>query len=401
MTSAFSPPARVGARILLPLALLAALAPFGTDLYLPAFPQMVSDLGTNEAGVQLSLTAFLLGAGVGQLVFGPLSDRFGRMKPLLVGLVIAVLAGVATALAPTAGFLVAARLVQGLTASAGMVIGRAIIADLTTGREAARALSMMMVVGGVAPVLAPVVGAVLAAPIGWRGLLWVVTLLSAVALTLTLAFIRESHPGANSRDGNAGRGRLRALLDRAYLGNAFAVAFAFVTLMAYISASPFIYQQLMGLSQIQYGLAFGANALGLVALTWMSARLTARFRIPRMAAFGLAGNAVSILVFAALAFSPVSPLWLMLPLLTAVASLGLVFGNITALALSAVRRVAGTGSAVLGLLQFGLAGAVAPLVSLGGGTSAIPLALAMLVATVAANLAFLVAGGHRQGDLGH
>ena len=174
--------ARIGGFLLVTLALLAAAAPFATDLYLPAFPAMVDDLGTGSIGVQLSLTAFLVGVGVGQVMFGPLSDRIGRRGPLLVGTAVYVLAGAATALAPTIGLLVAARFVQGVSGAAGMVIGRAIIADLARGRQAARAFSVMMLVGGVAPVVAPLAGSLLAGPVGWRGLLWIVAAIGALAL---------------------------------------------------------------------------------------------------------------------------------------------------------------------------------------------------------------------------
>lgn len=378
--------------VMLTLALLSSIAPLGTDLYLSAFPQMVADLGTTETGVQLSLTAFLLGAGVGQAVFGPLSDRFGRIRPLLVGLVIAVAAAIVSAIAPTVQVLVAARLVQGLAAASGMVIGRAMITDLASGSRMARALSMLMVVGGVAPVVAPVLGSALAAPIGWRGLLWIVAALSVFSLVTAAVVLRETHPRPEFA---AARTRARGgdgLTSRAYLCNTLAFAFSFATMMAYISASPFLYQNLMGLSTLQYGLAFGANALLLTLVSGLSARLAGTLSVVGMARTGLLANALAIVVIVILVFAGAPVGWLALPILVAVCALGLVFGNVTAMAMSAVPRATGTGSAWLGLLQFGLAGAVAPLVSLGGESSAAPLALTMLAATIIANLAFALAG---------
>ncbi|GAA3705757.1 multidrug effflux MFS transporter [Zhihengliuella alba] len=389
-------PTALGAAALFTLALLAAVAPFATDLYLPAFPEMVPDLGTTNAGVQLSLTAFLVGAGLGQVLFGPLSDRFGRRVPLLAGVALYVLASAAAALAPTVTLLVVARLVQGLTGAAGMVIGRAMIADVATGQAAARALSIMMLVGGVAPVVAPVVGSVLAEPLGWRGLLWIVAALGVVALGFALAVLRETHSrlvggaaGAPAAAAGAARVPLAKLLTgRVYAGNTVAFAFAFATMMAYISASPFLYQEMMGFGTLAYGLLFGANALGLMVLSGVSAKLAGSVPVRRLARTGLLLNAAAIAAMAVVVLSGAPVTWLIVPIFVAVASLGLVFGTTTALALDAVRSSAGAGSALLGLLQFGLAGAVAPLVSLGGEGTALPLVLSMLVATVVANVAF-------------
>ncbi|TDT32534.1 multidrug effflux MFS transporter [Naumannella halotolerans] len=376
----------LGARWLIPLALLTALAPFGTDLYLAAFPTMVDDLSTTESGIQLSLTSFLIGAGVGQLIFGPISDRIGRMRPLVIGLVIAVAAGVAVALAPTITVLVIARLVQGICSAAGMVIGRAMISDLAVGDAAARALSLLMLVGGVAPVIAPLLGSLLVEPLGWRGLMWIVAALCLVALIGTTQ-LRETLP-AERRGGAATPFHPSMLWSRSYVGNTLGFAFGFATMMAYISASSFLYQDLMGLSTWQYGLAFGINALGLMLSSGISARLADSVGPRRLARIGLSVNATAIVAITAIALSGLDPLWLVVPIFFAVAPLGLVFGNVTALALSTVREASGTGSALLGALQFGLAGLVAPLVSLGGEGTALPMALTMLVATVIANLAF-------------
>ncbi|MCO1337800.1 Bcr/CflA family drug resistance efflux transporter [Kocuria polaris] len=384
-------PTRMGGATLVTLALLASVAPFATDLYLPAFPDMVVRLDTTNAGIQLSLTAFLIGAGLGQVVFGPISDRVGRRGPLLVGVVLYVLASVAAALAPSVAFLVAARLVQGITGAAGMVIGRAMISDVERGQNAARAMSMMMLVGGVAPVIAPVVGSALAEPIGWRGLLFIVAGLGAVALACSLLFLRETKPRriATDDDGAARpSSTLRVLANRTYIANTLAFAFGFATLMAYISASPFVYQEMMGLSTLQYGLMFALNSLALVGMTAVNARLTRTVPVRRLAGIGLAANAGGIVVIVALTASGAPTMWLAAPFLVTVGSLGLVMGNLSAMALDVVRPAAGSGSALLGLLQFGLAGLVAPLVSLGGEGTALPLAITMLVATVVANVAF-------------
>lgn len=390
----------VGRGLLIVLGLLSAIAPIATDLYLPAFPSMTGDLRTSATAVQLTLTAFLLGTAAGQLVFGPLSDRYGRLRPLLVGAVVCVLSSAVAALAPTVGVLTAARLVQGLSGAAGLVIGRAIISDLARGRTAAQAFSLMMIVGGVAPVLAPLVGGLLTDAIGWRGILWIVFALAVLMLVSVVAVVRESHPARLPGATPAPTGRRgfsgAQLLNRRYLGYTFAFAFAFAVMMAYISASPFVYQVMLGLSAAQYGLLFGVNALGLVVSSTLAARLGKRIATARLLATGLVlivAATVALLVLV-LAGAPVQ--WLPVPIFVAVASLGLVLGTATALALSAAAQVAGVASAGLGALQFGLAAVVSPLVSVQGEHTALPMAIVMVAAAVVALVAYLVAAAPLQ-----
>jgi DHA1 family bicyclomycin/chloramphenicol resistance-like MFS transporter len=354
---------------------------------------MTDDLGTTATAVQLTLTAFLTGIALGQLVFGPLSDRFGRMTPLVVGSLLCLAASAATALAPTVEALVAARFAQGITGAAGMVIGRAIISDLAVGAAAARAFSLMMLVGGIAPVVAPVLGSVLVDPLGWRGVLWVVFAIVAAMFVGVVAVVRETHTAERRAKVRADRvgspSALRALGSRVYLGNALAFAFAFATMMAYISASPFVYQVMIGFSEVQYGIAFGTNAIGLAAVSAVSARLVATRPVRKLAGTGLALCLAAVMVIVVIVVSG-APVWLLVfPLWVAVASLGLVFGNATALALSGVAGVAGSASAVLGALQFGLGALVSPLVGIGGEHTAAPLAAVMLVAVSIACVAFL------------
>ncbi|GAA2089521.1 MFS transporter [Brevibacterium salitolerans] len=247
VTEASQRTAKLGAALIGTLALLSAIAPLATDLYLSAFPAMTLELATTATGVQLSLTTFLVGAGLGQVIFGPLSDRIGRRGPLLTGLVIYLLSSVAAAAAPTVEVLVVARLVQGLSGAAGMVLSRAIIADLARGAAAARALSAMMLVSAIAPISAPFLGSVLVGVIGWRGLLGIVAALGAVSIVFVLAFVKESRTPHARRDAQVGEGRL---LSRRYLGYTLTYGFAFATMMAYISASPFVYQNMIGMSEI-------------------------------------------------------------------------------------------------------------------------------------------------------
>ncbi|MGN6408348.1 MAG: multidrug effflux MFS transporter [Curtobacterium sp.] len=388
--------------LLLVLGLLSAVAPFATDLYLPAFPQMTTELQASATTVQLTLTAFLVGVTAGQLVFGPLSDRFGRVPPLLAGAALCVLASAAAVLAPNVGVLVVARLLQGLGGAAGMVIGRAVISDLATGKPAARAFSLMMIVGGVAPVVAPLLGGLLTGPIGWRGLLTIVLGLSVLMLVAVLAVVRETHLRSR-RDALRAERRatgttgspLRALRSRTFVGYTAVFGFAFAVMMAYISASPFLYQDMLGLGTVGYGLAFGCNALALMGVSILSAKLTATRSVTGVLALGIVLVLASTVAFALLVVTSAPVFWLAVPLFTAVGSLGLVLGNATALALGAVPQAAGSASAVLGALQFGLAALVSPLVSIGGEGTAAPLAVVMLAAAVVAVVALVAARGRR------
>ena len=279
---------RLSLALILTLALAASITPFATDLYLPAFPSMTVDLDTTASVVQLTLTAFLVGAGCGQLVFGPLSDRFGRIGPLTVGMAVYLAASIAAASAPSIEILVLARCVQGFAGASGIVIGRAIIADLAHGAEAARAMSFLLMMTVISPVLAPVIGSILTDPIGWRGLLWIVAGMAGAALVAVVMFVRETNP-PNTRSTASSRTRgqtRRALLSRAYLGNLFAFSLSFAMMMAYISASPFFFQTILGLNEVEFGVVFGVLTLMLMVVAGVSARLTRRVRVPDVGTLG-------------------------------------------------------------------------------------------------------------------
>lgn len=364
--------------LLIVLASLAAVAPVSTDLYLPGFPAMGDELGASASAVQLTLTTFLVGLAAGQLVMGPMSDRFGRRPPLLASTAVCVLAGVACALAPNIAVLAAARLVQGFSGAGGMVIGRAVIADLVTGRAAARAFTLMVTVGGVAPVLAPLVGGLLSGPVGWRGMLWTVAGLCVVMFVGVLLVLRETHPEESRTAHTSFAAALRRVAGTAgYWGPVATLALSFSMMMAYISASPFLFQNVVGLSAVGYGIAFGVNACGLVATGWVASRLVDRIEPAALVRGFLTVQLSATLVLLALAVTG-APDWLLpLPVFVAVSCNGGVMGNAAALAMSRVREVAGTGSAVLGCAQFSLGAVVSPLVGLGGDHSAVVPAVVM------------------------
>jgi DHA1 family bicyclomycin/chloramphenicol resistance-like MFS transporter len=386
---------RLTGRLLVVVALLAAVAPFATDIYLPAFPAMTGDLGASASGVQLTLTAFLLGSGLGQLVFGPWSDRVGRRTPLITGLAIYVAAGVAAALGPTMGVVIAARAVQGLSGAAGMVLGRAIIADVARGREAARAFNLTSVVLGIAPVAAPLVGSLLAAAIGWRGLLLIVAGIGLVTLAAVLVVVPETHPVTRSAAGERPARPTTGWASRAYVGYTLTFVLAFAAMMSFISASPFVYQVVIGMGEIAYGLLFGATAAAIAVVTYVAARFVRRVPAARLLRLGVLVLLGAAVVLAALVAGRVPPVWLIAPLTVGIAAMGLVLGNAPALALGAVPHSVGLASAWLGAGQFIVGAAVSPLVGIAGDHSTVPLAVAFGSSALLAAAAFAYASRTR------
>ncbi|CEA09444.1 Bicyclomycin resistance protein [Arthrobacter saudimassiliensis] len=373
--------------LFLALALLSATGPFASDLYLPSFPEIGRDFSAGATGVQLTLTAFLLGMAAGQLLFGPLSDKYGRYRPLLIGSAGFVAASVAAALAPNLAVLIGARLVQGLCSSAGVVIARAAISDLTHGPQAARTFSLLMTIGGVAPVVAPTAGGLLATTVGWHGVLWVLAGLALVMFACVVFVLGETRPPEQRSQGSPFAGLREVLRSRRFLGYALLFASTFGVLMSYISASSFIYQNLIGFTAAQYGFAFGLNALGLVATGYISSRLARRIPPRRTVAVAVPVLLAASATVLALALSPAPPLLLAVAIFCAVAVIGFIMGNTTALALDEVRHTSGSGSAVLGGGQFFMGALVSPLTGLAGETSAVPLGIVMTCAALLAGAA--------------
>ncbi|MFZ3453363.1 multidrug effflux MFS transporter [Arthrobacter sp. 7Tela_A1] len=388
-----APALRTG--LLLVLAFLAATGPFTTDLYLPSFPEMAAELEVSASGVQLTLTAFLVGMAAGQLAFGPISDRYGRLRPLLLGSGAFVLASVACAAAPNLEVLIIARFVQGLCAAAGPVIARAVAADLTSGASAARTFSLLMTIGGVAPVLAPALGGVLTGLWGWRGVLWTLACIAALMFACAAAVVRETHPPRQRTAGPPFKGLGVVVRRGRFLGYALLFASSFGVLMGYISASPFVYQSIMGLGPEAYGLMFGLNAAGMVAAGFTAAKLSRRVPPRRTVTRAVAVIVCFATALLVLTLTAVPPLLLAVPIFGMVCSLGFVMGNTTALALAEADGATGSGSAVLGGAQFLMGAAVSPLTGLGGEFTALPLALVMLCSALLAAAALALTRDRR------
>jgi len=369
------------------LALLTAVPPLATDMYLPGFPAMARELDTTASSIQLTLTTFLIGMALGQLVIGPLSDQWGRRKPLIIGSAVCLVAGIGTAVAPSIELLMGARFVQGFAGAAGVVLARAIIADRTRGSRAAQLFGILMIIGGIAPVIAPLLGGLVVDTLGWRGVFWILAGLTALMLAAAVLFVPESLPaekrhagGLSSLLANVG-GVVR---NRTYMGYTLTFGFSFTAFFAYISASPFVLQNMFGLSAGMYSVVFAVNSLGLMLTSALAAKLAGRFSLRGMLTVGIA--ALTVTTAALLVWVLVgSSLWPALVLLfVTILSLGFIFANSATLAAMQVPKSAGTGSALLGAIQFALAAIVSPIVGLGGEDTAVPMAVAMFVAALVA-----------------
>ncbi|HCT9179876.1 TPA: multidrug effflux MFS transporter [Corynebacterium aurimucosum] len=365
--------------LLATLALLSATAPFATDMYLPVMPEILSDLGTTRAMVQLTISGFFIGMGVGQLVMGPLSDAIGRKRLLIAGASLALVASVLAALAPTATVLVAARVLQGLGGGACVVLARAVVPDLVHGAAAAKAYSLLMALQGIAPAVAPVLGGVLAEPLGWRGIFWVLAGLHAVQLVLAVAIVPET-AGGRSRAGlfRTVAGNYWAVLTNARVwGYLVTMAFGFCSMLCYIAASAFVVQDQWGFSPLGYSLVFGINSVGLFMATLVNSRAMDSVSPAVMLRIGVCGVlACGVLLLLSVLFG--APVWVCLVVLFAcVAPTGFIMGNATALATGLMRPRAGSVSAIMGFGQSLLASAISPLMGW-GSNAALTMAIGMV-----------------------
>jgi DHA1 family bicyclomycin/chloramphenicol resistance-like MFS transporter len=375
-------------RLMVVLGCLGAFAPLAVDMYLPGWPDIQRTLETSASAVQLTLTAFLLGISLGQLVAGPLSDRLGRRLPLLAGVATFVLASVACALAPSIAALVVLRFVQGFAGGAGIAVGRAIVRDLGDGDDAARNFSLLILVNNIGPIVAPIAGGQLLHVTDWRGIFVVLAGAALVLLVVSFRVVPETRPAGARTAG--GLGAMGAALrevgrDRVFLGYALSSGLVFSALLAYIAGSSFVLQDLYGLSPQAFSAFFAANGLGLVAATYVNGRLIGRVTPHTLLLVGMGMTALGAAVLVVNVVVPDLPVGAILPaFLLIVTSIGLVQPNATTLAMAGHPRVAGSASALLGLLQSIGGAIVAPLVGIAGTGTAVPLAI--VVAT-------LVAGG--------
>ncbi|WP_299021600.1 multidrug effflux MFS transporter [uncultured Dietzia sp.] len=395
MTGAGAPPPRdpagggratgsVPGTVLLALALTGAIGPFATDTYLPALPLIVDEFGVSASTAQLTLTAFMVSLAVGQLVIGPLSDRMGRRTLLILGSVGTALAAVLCALAPSIWVLVAGRVAQGFFGAAGIVLSKAVVVDVGRGAGVAKAFATLMAIQSVAPVIAPLVGGAVVPYGGWRGVFWLLAGLSVVTAVGVVAAVPESLPPDSRRTGGIRTtlSDMRTVATYApFVARVSAFVFTFGVLFAYISASPFIYQDMVGLSPTAYSVAFTVNALGILVSNLAGARLVGRFAPEKILGTGVLGMVAAIAyLVVVVALSPAGTLGLAPVTVGFVAltlSVGLILPNAAALSMQATQGRSGSGSALLGAAQFSLAALVSPLTGLAGPASATPLLAVM------------------------
>ncbi len=349
-------------RMALILGLLSAIGPFAIDMYLPALPAIGSALGAEVGAVQFSLTAFFLSLGVGQLLYGPVSDMVGRKPPLYFGLGLFVVASVGCALASDIQTLVAFRFLQGLGAAAGMAIPRAVVRDLHTGTEAARLMSLLMLVFSVSPILAPLAGSGVIALAGWRGVFWAVALAAVAGLALVGATLRETRPPEQRVESSVG-GALRAyrllLGDWHYLGLVGIGSCALAGFFVFLAGSPFVLINHYGLTPTQYSLAFSFNAVAFIGASQFTATLGRRFGLAPMVKVAATASGSTIALLLAYYLFGGDALWVLIALnFIASAFMGLVIPTVSVLALEEHGPIAGTASALMGTLQM-LVGALA------------------------------------------
>ncbi len=372
-------PVKPSALLALLVVALTSLGPLSTDFYLPALPAIARALQTDSAGAQLTLSIYLLGFGAGQLILGPLSDRFGRRPVLLWSMAAFVLASVACALAQSIEALVVARFLQALGACGGPVLGRAVVRDLYGPRDAGRVLSHVATATALAPLLAPMLGGLMTTHFGWRATFVALTVYAVLLLLLIGRELQETNRHLDPQAMHPLRmlSNYRTLLaDRVYRGALLTGCGAFAALFAFISGSPFVFIELFGLSPAQMGLAFGANVTGFMIGSTLSARLARRVEPQCLIRNGVLLGSASGLLFAGLALGGVHHLAaVMVPMWGVTLAIGLIMPNATALGLAGYPKMAGAAASLMGFVQMGLGAGAGMIVGHAIQDSATPLAL--------------------------
>jgi DHA1 family bicyclomycin/chloramphenicol resistance-like MFS transporter len=361
MTASFYRPAIV-------LGLLSAIGPFAIDMYLPALPEIGRDLGSSTSVTQLSLLAFFISFALAQLVYGPLSDMWGRKLPLYLGIGIFAAASIGCALAPDIESLIGFRFLQGIGGAAGMVIPRAVVRDMHTGVEAARLMSLLMLVFSISPILAPLSGSAVIEFYGWRGVFWAVMIAALIGLVLLATQFEETRPTALRRESSIGSalgayGRL--LLDRNFLTLTFIGGLGITSFLVYLANSPFVLIEHYGLTPTQYSVAFSINAVSFFTVSQFTGMLGARYGLKRVMRLAIGGFALTMVAMAVVMSSGAGGLYVMGAFLfVGYGFLGLVIPTSAVLALEDHGEIAGTASSLMGTLHFVIAGVAMVLVGL-------------------------------------
>ncbi len=384
---------RSRAWLIVAIGALSAFGPLCLDMYLPALPELPGQLNSTASGAQLTLSACIIGLAVGQVITGPLSDRLGRRRPLLVGVAIFVVASALCAITTSMTVLIGLRLVQGAAGAAGIVIGRAVIADLFAGKAAAAFFSAVASINGLAPILAPVIGGQVLRVGTWRTVFWVLAGIGVVLLVLSVVIVRETLPAQRRSGGglSATSAAFRTLLrDRGYVGCVLAGSFVTAAMFGYISASPFVLQDRFGLSAQWFSACFALNALGIIVATQVSRILLRRVSSLTLLTIGVGQSVVGAALLAVTVVAGWGLPMVLVSLFVMVSAVGFALPNASAIAMDRHRRIAGSASALLGLTQFALGAITAPLVGLGDPASGVALAVTAVVAAGLGTVALLV-----------
>jgi DHA1 family bicyclomycin/chloramphenicol resistance-like MFS transporter len=379
-------------RLLLILGALSAFGPLAVDFYLPSFPTLAEQFATDVEHIQLSLASYFVGLAIGQLLYGPMADRFGRRKPLLLGVTLFCLASLACAFAQSLEWLIVARFVQALGGCAGMVVSRAVVRDLCDPINSAKVFSQMMLVMGLAPILAPLLGGLMLTAFGWSSIFYCLAIFSALcllAIALWLPETLDKNAPLAPLSGALGEYK-RLLTDWAFLGYALTGGFAMAGMFAYVAGSPFIFIGLYGVDPQYYGLLFGSNALGFVLVAQLNAWLVARHGPAHWLNITVWFYLFCGLVLLLVALAQPAALWpLLIPLFGCIACLGILLPNASACAMSGQGSHAGSASAMLGSVQFVIAATTASLVGVLHEGTAWPVAVLIFSCGVLAVLCSL------------
>ncbi len=360
------------------------LTPLAVDMYLPAMPALGRAFGASASAVQLTLSTFFLGLGIGQLIYGPLSDRFGRKLPLYIGGVLFVGASIGCTLVTSIEAMVALRFVQALGSAAGLVVPRAMVRDLFQPQHAARVYSMLMLVMGVAPILAPLVGGYLLIWFGWPAIFWVLAGAGAVISVAAGWMLPETRvPGGAGTlgFGHVLRSYAAVLRDRRFLGFTLSGGLPMAGMFAYIAGSPFVFIELFGVPEEAYGWLFGSNAFGFIGASQINRRLLRTHPAEKILRAGSLMTAAASLVLLATALTGFGGLpGIAVPLFFAIAPLGIIMPNATAAAMAGHGERAGTAAAVLGVIQFAAGGIASAAVSALQNGTALPMCTVIVAA---------------------
>jgi DHA1 family bicyclomycin/chloramphenicol resistance-like MFS transporter len=384
-------PRRAGLLVTLTLGGLTALTPLSMDMYLPAMPEVTDALHSPASTVQLTLTACLAGMALGQLVVGPLSDRFGRRRPLLTGMLVYVLATAVCAFASSVELLIGFRLLQGLAGAAGIVISRAIVRDLYDGVEMARFFATLMLISGAAPIIAPLIGGQVLRLTDWRGVFVVLTVIGALLTLVAWRWLHETLPPEERHTGGTSTtfAAMRGLVaDRPFTGYVLTGSFAFAALFTYVTASAFVIQDIYGASPQTFSLLFGLNSIAVIGVGQLNGQvLVGRVDMDKVLGVGLAVivlASAALLVMAGGVFGEAGLPAVSAALFVLMGAMGVVMPNTNALALTRTRYAAGSASALLGTTTFLVGALLSPLGAVAGEGTAVPMAVTQLTCSLAA-----------------